>query len=549
MSGFSYQLELLEPVLANQLAGDTNTARSFNFIPGGVIRGAVIAAYNTGHLDASDKKVQRLFFDGSTRFLHAYPFVEKENLRASPVPLSWRRLKDDEVNDDRTITIYDLSRGREKEGQKSVGEGMFCFKPGDNAYQLKNKYQINVHTQRDAEQGRAIREIGTVYRYEALPMGTKLMGVVLTKDEADAKEIETILQGATIYLGKARTAGYGQARIHSLEALFDDWREVGSDWNWDNSASAPTEFTLTFLSEAIIRDEYGQHSLDIIHALQTRLGVAGLETIDDAVFRKKAILGGFNRKWNLPLPQVAAIERGSVFVIQSDVPVPVAKLKGLEETGLGERRAEGYGRVAINWYKEPTLDYIEVEDDSPWAQAGSGELKDEHKDLAFQFLERLLRRDLDRLLIEAVNQTEITDRIPNSQLSRWRTEIRNSFSGPDKSQGIKDLETFRLKEEKKASAAWEKMRRARVRRAGEQQGGRVTEWIKEMLGEDSHKLLATWMSVGELPARSLNETLTVGVGNELADEYRLRLLEGVLKKKAREQAADAKRKGGENGRN
>jgi CRISPR-associated protein Csx10 len=177
--------------------------------------------------------------------------------------------------------------------------GEFCV-VSEIVYEWENHHRVNVHTQRDAQRGRATKENGAVYRYEALPAGTKLRGIVLTQNEDYVNEIkELLLAGTTIHLGKARTAGYGSARIHSLEALPEDWREVGRGWEPDSTKES---FTLTFLSEGIVRDENGQHSLDITHALRARLGVSGIETTRNTVFRRQAILGGFNRKWNLPLP-------------------------------------------------------------------------------------------------------------------------------------------------------------------------------------------------------------------------------------------------------
>ena len=46
MDGFTYTLTLQEPVLANSLGGDPNSANSLFYIPGGLVRGAAINAYN-----------------------------------------------------------------------------------------------------------------------------------------------------------------------------------------------------------------------------------------------------------------------------------------------------------------------------------------------------------------------------------------------------------------------------------------------------------------------------------------------------------------------
>lgn len=94
----------------------------------------------------------------------------------------------------------------------------------------------------------------------------KLQGVVLTQDAGDATKIEFSLKGKTILLGKARTAGYGDAKVDTAP-MPADWRELGQP------LTASETFTLTLLSPMLVRDGRGQFSLDIEPALSARLGV------------------------------------------------------------------------------------------------------------------------------------------------------------------------------------------------------------------------------------------------------------------------------------
>ncbi len=59
------------------------------------------------------------------------------------------------------------------------------------------------------------------------------------------------------------------------------------------------------------------------------------------------MIGGFNRKWGLPLPQALAVRMGSVLVFKDPGCDPTL-LDDLEVRGIGERRAEGFGRIAFN---------------------------------------------------------------------------------------------------------------------------------------------------------------------------------------------------------
>ncbi len=76
MNALTFQIHLHEPVLVTQGgSGDPNSAVGFDFIPGSVIRGALIGKYiqgrNEDKVDATDKDFRRLFFDGNVSFLNA----------------------------------------------------------------------------------------------------------------------------------------------------------------------------------------------------------------------------------------------------------------------------------------------------------------------------------------------------------------------------------------------------------------------------------------------------------------------------------------------
>jgi hypothetical protein len=82
------------------------------------------------------------------------------------------------------------------------------------------------------------------------------------------------------------------------------------------------------------------------------------------------------------------------------------------------------------------------------------------------------------------------------------------------------------------------MRRARVHKGSEhEQAPRLTDWIGDLL--IGKKNLES--ELGTLPKRKLGE-MTVGVNGELEKEYRIRLLDSVLARKAKQQARPKKEK-------
>lgn len=542
MYGLTYKLRLLEPLLVGGLSTDANSARSLPFVAGSVIRGALISAYRS-ELDAANEDDRRLFLDGRTRYLHAYPLLTNERHRGLPVPLSWHRRKHSDKND-----LFDLSEMIPERDQQYVrlADGNFCRITSDSAILIDRQDYLNVHTQRDPVRGRSTKDDGAIFRYEALAKGQALGGVILTTTAGDAATLKELLIGRQFKFGKSRTAGYGLVKVEEVADLRSGWREAGA-----GRLQESTRFTLTCLSDVIVRDARGQYTLDPLPALRGLLGdktciARSDRTNEPLIFRRQELVGGFNRKWGMPLPQVCAIAAGSVFVCIMDPSVQAAALQQalqtLEEQGIGERRAEGFGRVAVNWYEYAPEQYSKEvrEDDAgklPAHAQVASTLNDAEQRLAQALLKRHLRSDIEQKLPKAIQDLEIPKEysIPNSQLSRWRNVIHSALSMKDAAERIERLNAFCVREADKNSRAWERMRRARVTVAGEHK--RLTDWIEEVLTRSDSPWC--WFKLKPEPLK-LTDGVQADIDEELAIEYRLRLLDGVLAYKAKQQAGERK---------
>ncbi len=383
MKGLLYTLTLEEPVLANSLGGEPNSANSLFYIPGGLVRGAAINAYK-GKKEASDGDFRRLFLDGCTCYLNAYPLAAGR--RSLPAPFTWQVPHHPKQGQEKTI-YFTREQVPTNQETRNVPFG-FWVQDGNKIGGLEETWQVNVHTQRDAVKGRAIPDAGAVYRYIALPAGMQFQGAILTEDAAS---INPLLNGKIIWLGKARTAGYGRAKLETFP-LPEGWREAGKPLETTSGG-----FTLTLLSPALVRDRNGQFGLEIGPALADHLGVVpGIEES----YCKPVVAGGFNRTWGLPLPQVTAIAAGSVFVVKADVTPD--QLRQLEETGLGERRAEGFGRVAVNLPLPETVGWEHITAEPPVGPVVQGNLGQDAT--AQLMLKRLLQRDLDSRVLHTARE-------------------------------------------------------------------------------------------------------------------------------------------------
>lgn len=137
MAVLTYQIRLLEPVLVTKLDGDPNSNISYDYLPGSVLRAALLGRFASDNNVAvkdvlEDERTKadaaRLFF-GHARFLNAYP-VDRLNNRTLPKPLSWRQSKSARANtrDDEKhkVPIYDFAIEQRDNEQYQRAEGAFA---------------------------------------------------------------------------------------------------------------------------------------------------------------------------------------------------------------------------------------------------------------------------------------------------------------------------------------------------------------------------------------------------------------------------------------
>lgn len=279
MKAIRYNLLLELPVLATELQGEPNSAVSTPYLPGSALRGALVACYlreqNRQELDADAHEARGLFLGEKTRYLNAYPLLTGEEHPALPVSEAWRYNKrDSHADHTEERKLYNLSiediPTPDNFQEERVGAA-FVWIQHDTARLYSPPRQVNVHTQRDAIRGRATEERGAVYRYDALAAGLRLQAVILTEDQY-VDTLKHLIEDTTLWIGRARRAGYGQVRVTETQVL-EDWHE------WSAEAE-PIELEtggilqVIFTSDALLRDDDGQPALNPKSALQTYLGVS-----------------------------------------------------------------------------------------------------------------------------------------------------------------------------------------------------------------------------------------------------------------------------------
>jgi len=548
MAVLTYQIRLLEPVLVTKLDGDPNSNISYDYLPGSVLRAALLGRF------ASDNKVAvkdvledertkadaaRLFF-GHARFLNAYP-VDRLNNRTLPKPLSWRQSKSARANtrDDEKhkVPIYDFAIEQRDNEQYQRAEGAFCFVDyrGSVARLVSPERQVMIHTQRASQDGRrnygrALKNDGAVYRYESLAAGQVFAAAILC-DDADAKLFERLLRGE-YSLGGARTAGYGRVRIENAECA-DAWREAPGQI--EDSAH---ELIVTLASDVLLRNAYGQYVADaelLARHIAERLGV---EAPLEQAFVSAHPVGGFNRKWGLPLPQALAFEMGSVLVLKPAQPVRADRLRALEESGIGERRIDGFGRLVFNWqYLEKLSIEAPVRNEPAPKSIGGDALS---KEVAQRMAERILRARMEVQLMAQAGRICVERAPGKTQLSRLRNIVLDELRQPKPTQITRGQETksriqWFLEDILKRQVTRDAWSRARV----EPNGKPLIKWIKDVYDADVNNADEWRKAVGlrdeEVPKVKVGNDVSAELTATMRREFSLRLIAEVLKRAAKQQ--------------
>jgi CRISPR-associated protein Csx10 len=228
-------------------------------------------------------------------------------------------------------------------------------------------------------------------------------------------------------------------------------------------------------------------------------------------------VGGFNRKWGLPLVQTWAVQAGSVFVFRAQ-DVDAAHLRAVVASGIGERCAEGFGRIGVNWHTFPTLDWTHIERQVEEQVA----LCEASKALATQMAQRRLAAELEDGLVTLISGASISPAPQNTQLSRLRNVVRQSLVDGDLAPIDRHLDALK--------GAKKQFERARVSFQSSQTGGAcLLDWLKERIAQqDVHRLLLRGRPLP--PVAGVHARLTP----ELETQYTARLIDGLMKKAIRD---------------
>jgi CRISPR-associated protein Csx10 len=336
-----------------------NVVRSLDYVPG-----TYLLPHVTRALQGLIRDLHLRIARGGVRVTHANIDVAGGRGRAArgrPVPMAVHY--DKEKGQSEGPIFNHLIAGDRADAQAKPCVGFVgAFDGAHRPVVLPAPMQQMTHATIEDEAQRPTQRVGGVYTYEAIRAGTvlraevrvrsALAGTIAKADPAWWKRLD-----GPVRLGIAKKDDYGAAE---LTAEAPEPCRAGAHVNG--------KFVLWLLSDVLVRDERLRAS-GSVEALRCEIARALWEPdcadVDarparnritiDTLFARSRRSEGWQAGWALPRPSYVGLAAGSCFTIhienisdEDERKRLAGRVRALQLEGLGDRRAEGYGEIAID---------------------------------------------------------------------------------------------------------------------------------------------------------------------------------------------------------
>lgn len=332
----AYDLRLIaqEPVLVN--GGSA-------FVPGAMLLGAVGAGLELALAD--------LIRAGGLVVTDA--LIEIACIRSLPWPGALKISKD-AAGQEREAVNVSLPHPAQ---QRLVAASKKFVDPGCSTAEEPTRI-LHDHAVIDDDRGQPTSEVGGLYSYQAIAPGTVLRAEVWLPEGMD---LDPGRIGNQLRLGSARKTGYGLCTIALTKVTGPgDAHDSGTV---PEPIPAGAVFPLWCTSAMLLRDGTGNYAPDAgllaegfgqaVGAAVTTVTAAevqpgpGQEVTTNSQGTARYDEAWVN-SWGLPRPALIGLAPGTVILVRTSQAISAEALAQVEAEGLGDRRAEGFGRILVN---------------------------------------------------------------------------------------------------------------------------------------------------------------------------------------------------------
>lgn len=328
-----------EPLKINDVTRTSDSTKALNYIPGHVLRGALIHAYlgEYGYSHHNNElETETIFNDDLIQFWNGY--LKIDGKRSIPFPDHLYETKESSRSSETSKEIYNaLDKERFKcivdKAPVRVSEDMMVFSD-DGLVSSSVKKESSLHLAL-----RNNKSDSQLYRYEGIASEQIFEAVIKAKTDHDFVKWLLERKERTLWLGGARNSGYGRSLVSF--SLLDKHPEE----SLAHEVSDVKELYVLATSDWLIQNEHGQY----VHALDEDIlsrALGGKVKLKEHVVNT-SMTGGYISPWEAYRPMVRSVKAGSIYKYKVKEPIDKSKLKSLMEKGIGQRRNEGFGRLLI----------------------------------------------------------------------------------------------------------------------------------------------------------------------------------------------------------
>jgi len=367
----TFTLQLRAPLALHRARASVQYVGTLDYIPGTTLRGALAEAYLAEH-GAPDNTFRALFLSGQVQYGDLWPSCAGGQTILLPATAQVCKrygLKHLASFRDALLDVWTDSGDRKcpecGDPLDRVEDNYLCSLDPLERLPLRSRLRVSTAIERGT--GTVAREMlftqHTLVSQWASDAREPLLfkGTVRLTDPALQNELTHLLQAFPLFLGAGRSRGLGQVEVKAWseapasEPLVERWNHFNAAAQRAGGDVGKRYFSLTLLSHLALRDDLLRPVLGEITPQHFGLpnGVTWVRypSSDRPVLFLSAItVPGWNAALGLPKPDTVALARGSVLLGQCDAGQEQAVLGCLaqiEAEGVGERRNEGFGRVAV----------------------------------------------------------------------------------------------------------------------------------------------------------------------------------------------------------
>ena len=333
-----FDIEALDNLKLGKFERDANNEYTHSYISGSVIKGAII-------WDVAQRKteVPKDLLNGDTIFYNAYPLLG--DIPAIPMMQGYVGDKQEIRSNGEKVTI-------KHSFNSDIGENIIPYRNyefiavdkedpskvyGYNTPKIENLH-INKKDSKDNKTG--------IFRYEAIKKGEFFRGYVRV-DEKYAEDIINIFKKEIIYFGGSRGSGYGKCKISNIKYVSDAC-QYKSDLN------IKKDLYIYFLSDAILYYNGRVNTYIPTNVLKEKLNIKGKCEYKES-YSSLNMSATYNSLYNTNTICYSAVSKGTVLKYEIDEEIDPDKIKGMVNKGIGIRKEDGNGQIAILGKIQDTL--------------------------------------------------------------------------------------------------------------------------------------------------------------------------------------------------